>query len=73
MGTVAVIGVQAQVGGFALAGAAVHPAGTAEEVGAAWRALQASVTLVVLTHAAVEALGTELDQPGAPLVAVIPS
>jgi hypothetical protein len=53
---VAVLGERPLVEGFALAGALVVAAGTAEEVRAGWRALPPDVALVVVTPAAAAAL-----------------
>jgi vacuolar-type H+-ATPase subunit F/Vma7 len=57
MSTVAVIGEEAVVGPFALAGALVVPAGDPDAVRAAWSRLPDDVTLVLLTEAAARALG----------------
>jgi vacuolar-type H+-ATPase subunit F/Vma7 len=52
---VAVIGEEALVRGYALAGAAVLPADTPEQVRAAWRRLPEDVAVVILTPAAAAA------------------
>jgi vacuolar-type H+-ATPase subunit F/Vma7 len=70
MGTVAVIGEEALVRGFGLAGAAVLPASGPEQVQSAWHSLAADVSLVILTPAAAAALGR--PDPAGPLVAVLP-
>jgi vacuolar-type H+-ATPase subunit F/Vma7 len=72
MSEVAVIGRPVDVGGFALAGAHVCPAETADEVRTAWRTLPASVGFVVLTPAAAAVLADEVYQPGTPLTVVMP-
>jgi vacuolar-type H+-ATPase subunit F/Vma7 len=69
VGTVAVIGEEVRVRGFGLAGAHVLPADRPEQVREAWRGLPDDVSLVILTGAAVAALG-DLD-PGTRLVAVM--
>jgi len=56
MGIVAVIGEEALVSGFGLAGAVVSPAADAAEARAAWRCLPAGATVVILTAAAAAAL-----------------
>ncbi len=72
MSSVAVIGTQPDVAGFALAGACVYPAEHADEVRAAWRALPDAVTVVILTEAAASALGADRTAPTAPLTVVLP-
>lgn len=72
MTEVAVIGRQVDVGGFALAGARIYPADTADEVLTAWRALPATVGFVLLTPPAAAALDTAARAPGAPLTVVLP-
>ena len=58
-GTVAVIGEEAVVRGFGLAGVRVLPAGEAAAVRAAWQGLPGDVALVILTPAAEAALAAE--------------
>lgn len=72
MSEVAVIGAQPHVAGFALAGARVVPAETAEQVRAAWAALPSTVGFVVLTRTAAEVLAADVRQPNAPLTVVMP-
>jgi len=69
---VAAIGSWAAVGGFALAGVAVHVAETPDQVRAAWSALPATVGLVVLDVAAHHVLAAEQREPRAPLTVVTP-
>ncbi|MEU8617819.1 V-type ATP synthase subunit F [Streptomyces sp. NPDC048623] len=61
MGTVAAVGEHMRVRGFVLAGVDVFPAEHAEEVREAWRSLPDQVSLVIVTSAAAEALGPELE------------
>jgi vacuolar-type H+-ATPase subunit F/Vma7 len=68
---VAVVGEQVRVQGFALAGAQVLVAEDAQAVGAAWRALDGDVAVVVLTDRAAAALGDELERRW-PLTVVMP-
>lgn len=65
MQRVAAVGEEERVAGFALAGATVHVAPTADAVRAAWRELGPDVGLVILTPAAARALATELAAPSA--------
>lgn len=71
-GAVVALGEEDLVAGFALAGARAVNAATADDVRTAWRALRAGTALVILTPVAAEALGEELDRPGAPLWVVMP-
>lgn len=74
MGRVAVLGEEPRIQGFALAGALVVPAATADAVRAAWAGLPEDVVLVVLTAAAAEALdGGPGDPDGTRLTAVMPA
>lgn len=75
MGTVAAIGARTDVGGLALAGVDVLVAEDPEAVRRAWRALPATVALVLLTPAAAEALGDAVTAPvpDRPLTVVMPS
>lgn len=57
---VAVLGEPVRVDGYALAGAMVCPAESAQEARIAWAALPDDVALVVLTPMAAVALGDEL-------------
>ena len=68
VGTVAVIGEEAVVRGFGLAGALVLPAADPAAARAAWSALPADVDVVILTPAAAAALDPDVEWP---LVAVM--
>jgi vacuolar-type H+-ATPase subunit F/Vma7 len=69
---VAVIGEELRVQGFALAGAAVYPARTEDEVRRAWLSLPADVAVVVLTARAAAWLGDPpAPAPGRDLLAVV--
>lgn len=68
-GTVAVLGEAALVEPYALAGARVLPAGTPDEVRAAWHASADDVLVVLLTPAAAAALDGPDDGP---MTAVLP-
>lgn len=70
MTTVAAIGAQAQVRGFALAGVLVLPAEDRDAVRKAWRSLPDNIGLVLLTPQAAQALREEISR-GWPLVAVM--
>jgi vacuolar-type H+-ATPase subunit F/Vma7 len=70
-GTIAVIGEQSQVGGYALAGAVVLAADGADAVHLAWASLDEQTTLVILTKNAAAHLTKELAADW-PLTAVIP-
>ncbi|BBX82644.1 V-type ATP synthase subunit F [Mycolicibacterium aubagnense] len=59
-GTVAVIGEQAQVRGYALAGAAVIAAEGMDAVQRAWESLDDQTTLVIVTQKAAAHLAHEL-------------
>lgn len=73
MSTVAVIGAEAKIRGYALAGAVQLVAATETDARAQWAALPAEVVAVVLTHEAAAALAEETVAPGAPLTAVMPA
>ena len=73
MSSVVVIGSGPELAGFALAGAEVRQAGTAEAARAAWRDLPGEVAVVVLGPAAAAALAAERVAAGAPLSVVVPS
>jgi vacuolar-type H+-ATPase subunit F/Vma7 len=73
MGTVAVIGEETAVRGYALAGAIVVPAEDDEAVRAAWAALGSDVEVVVLTARAATALGTAPEAALLPLTVVMPA
>lgn len=70
MARVAVIGEEARVVGFALAGALVLPADDPEAVRAAWRSLDDDVFVVVLTPRARRSLNDETATW--PLMVVMP-
>jgi vacuolar-type H+-ATPase subunit F/Vma7 len=72
MAEIAVIGHEADVGGFVLAGARVYPAETDDDVRAAWLALPPTVGFVLLSPAAARALDDELGKPSGPLTVVLP-
>ena len=73
MGTVAVIGEETAVRGYALAGALVVPAEDDEAVRTVWAALDADVEVVVLTARAASALGPVRDAALLPLTVVMPA
>jgi vacuolar-type H+-ATPase subunit F/Vma7 len=72
MGTVAAIGDEALVGGFALAGVQVIAASDPDEVIRAWGDLPDTVELVILSRAAAAALDDAARTTAPPLVAVLP-
>jgi len=72
MSDVAAIGASQQVAGFALAGARVYLADTAEQARAAWQGKPDTVAVVILTDAAAEAIGAERTSTQAPLTIVLP-
>ena len=72
MSDVAAVGALPQVAGFALAGARVYPADTAEQARAAWQAMPDTVGVVILTDAAAEAIGADRMATQAPLTIVLP-
>jgi vacuolar-type H+-ATPase subunit F/Vma7 len=72
VGTVAVIGEQVLIQGFALAGAVVLPAENATAACAAWLQLPRNVLVVVLTPAAAAALGDLAHADGCPATVVMP-
>ena len=72
MSRAAVIGEAVRTAGFALAGASVTTAETAEEARAAWRELPADVAVLVLTPRAAAWLGDELTARPDVLVEVMP-
>jgi vacuolar-type H+-ATPase subunit F/Vma7 len=69
MGTVAAIGQEALIRGFALAGVRLFPVGDATEAKAAWRRLPDDVDVVILTPLAREGVGV-LDPRDRPLIVV---
>jgi vacuolar-type H+-ATPase subunit F/Vma7 len=69
MGTVAAIGEEPLIRGFALAGVRLFPASDASEAGAAWRLLPGDVEVVILTPLASQAIGV-LDPRQPPLIVV---
>ncbi|MEU7059120.1 hypothetical protein [Streptomyces sp. NPDC046197] len=74
MGTVAAIGTRTGVCGLALAGVDVLVAEDPDAVRRAWRTLPATVSLVILTAEAAEALGSAATapDPSRPLTVVMP-
>jgi V/A-type H+-transporting ATPase subunit K len=72
MSEVAVVGAQQYVAGFALAGAHVYVAHTADEARAVWLALPKAVTVVILSEAAATAIGDDRIARQAPLSVVMP-
>ncbi|MFF3518119.1 V-type ATP synthase subunit F [Streptomyces sp. NPDC002573] len=74
MGTVAAIGTRSRVGGLTLAGVDVLVAEHPDAVREAWRMLTGSVSLVIVTPEAAEALGTGTAEPDTsePLTMVMP-
>ncbi|MGA3152737.1 MAG: V-type ATP synthase subunit F [Streptosporangiaceae bacterium] len=73
MSTVAVIGEDLRVQGFALAGAAVYPAGSEEEARRAWLSLPGDVAVVILTARAAGWLSDALPARGDVLPVVMPA
>jgi vacuolar-type H+-ATPase subunit F/Vma7 len=59
---VAAIGEAARLQGYRLAGVEVHEACGSDQVGAAWRSLSSDVALVILSPAALAALGPAVDE-----------
>ncbi len=72
MPQVLALGEAHELEGFALVGARVVPAGTPEEVRAAWARLGDDVSLLVLTRAAASTLGDEPARRDDLLTAVLP-
>ena len=74
MARVAVIGEAVRTAGFALAGAIVTTAETAEETRAAWRALPGDIAVVIVTSRAADWLGdpASLLSRGDVLLVVMP-
>lgn len=72
MSRVAVIGEEARIHGFALAGVATHPAENDEEARSAWRSLGTDVAVVILTPSAADRLAGQLDQRPEVLTVVMP-
>jgi vacuolar-type H+-ATPase subunit F/Vma7 len=73
MSTVAVLGAEAQIQGYALAGAVPIVAETAAEARRQWAALPPGVAAVVLTPSAAAALAEQAAAPDAPMTAVMPA
>jgi vacuolar-type H+-ATPase subunit F/Vma7 len=69
----AAIGEELWVGGYALAGVEVHAAVGTDAVHAAWESLADDVACLVLTAAALEALGGRLRERPHLVWAVIPA
>ena len=72
MSTVVALGEARALDGFALVGVTVVHASTADEQRTAWRRLDGEVGLVILTRAALEAIGDELVDRSDVLAAVMP-
>lgn len=72
MGTVAVIGEEARIRGFALVGALILAAEDAAGVRDAWQRLPAGVEVVILTAAAHHVLADRDPLAIPPVVAVMP-
>jgi vacuolar-type H+-ATPase subunit F/Vma7 len=72
MSAAAVIGESARTAGFALAGALVFPADSADEARAAWSSLPAGVAVLILTPRAAAWLGTAPRARRDVLLAVMP-
>lgn len=66
------IGEPALVAGYAMAGATTMPAQGAHDVRRAWESLPSGTTLVILTAAAADTLGSRLSGTD-PLTAVMPA
>lgn len=71
MSRIAVIGEQAAVQGFGLAGALVLGAEDPAQVRRAWQRVPDDVAVVVLTRRAAQALPGPPERPGRPLVVVM--
>jgi vacuolar-type H+-ATPase subunit F/Vma7 len=69
---IAVIGAQAAIAGYGLAGALVRVADDPVQVVTAWKELPADVEIVIVTAVAAEALGDLMAPPSRPMVAVMP-
>jgi len=69
MARAAVIGEAVRTAGFALAGAVVTTAETAEETLAAWRALPGDIAVLILTPRAAGWLGDSASPGGSPPLA----
>ena len=72
MSQAAVIGEATRTAGFALAGALVFPAGSADEARVAWSCLPADVAVLVLTPRAAAWLGAAPRARRGLLLAVMP-
>lgn len=73
MSRVAVIGEQARIHGFALAGVVTHAAETDEETRSAWHSLGDDVAVVILTPRAADRLAGQLQLRPEVLTVVMPS
>lgn len=69
---VVAIGPESMMVGWSLAGVALCPAQTPDEVRVAWQTLPASVGVVVLAREAADVLGASLRAPDAPITVVVP-
>lgn len=72
MSRVAVIGEEARIQGFALAGVITYPAETENEARSAWRSLSGEVAVVILTPRAAGCLAGHLEQRPDVLTVVMP-
>lgn len=73
MGRLAVIGEEARISGWSLAGADIHPAESPAEVEAAWTGLQADVVVVIVTPECAAVVRSLRSTTGSDrLVAVMP-
>ncbi len=73
MSEIAAIGPEAQVAGFAIAGARVYPVTTADEVRAAWHDLPHSVAVVILSPGAAEVIDAGERASSARFTVVLPA
>lgn len=73
MGTVAVLGAEAVIQGYTLAGAVPLVAENAAEAADVWATLPPGVVVVVLTPDAAAALAEGIAAPGAPMTVVMPA
>ena len=73
MARLAVIGEEARVSGWSLAGAEIHPAASPAEVEAAWTGLEPDVAVVIVTPEAADTVHSLRGTSGSDrLVAVMP-
>jgi vacuolar-type H+-ATPase subunit F/Vma7 len=72
MGRIAVLGDRRRIQALAIAGVEPHPAGTDEDAVAAWQALSADVSVLILTLQAATALAPRFEERPDLLVTVLP-